>query len=269
VFSCAAGFLTTTTTGRSRGRQRQPGQWRVNSGAARPTPRQPGGRRGYSTRDGTRPPSGRLVCLYPGGKESGSFASRAPTERRGARRVAGRFKTSATCHCCCTRRLWGGVDLTGWDLRERHRRCRTTGLGHRGGWGGARRDGRGFSSTTIQGFPDKGSVQPPAVVWSARSTLPGRLQRRMARARNTVARACCPKPFSDGDQDGDVDVEDFAIFQGCINTGRPSSIAAGCQCWDINSDGLIDGDSDFARAFTSAVGKGSTRRTIANKAGGA
>jgi hypothetical protein len=50
---------------------------------------------------------------------------------------------------------------------------------------------------------------------------------------------CCHTPWADADGDGDVDSDDFALFQACMTiTGQP--ITAGCDCLNPNSDATID-----------------------------
>ncbi len=62
-----------------------------------------------------------------------------------------------------------------------------------------------------------------------------------------TATACCPIPFADSDQDGDVDHDDFGAFQICYNGA--GAVPTGCDCFDRNTDGKIDA-TDF-NAFNS------------------
>lgn len=135
------------------------------------------------------------------------------------------------------------LDLSGWDLRE------ATAVSNNGtivvGWG--LHDGveEGFVAT-IPGVPEQGAccnhqTLECSIVFEA--ACEGEWL-----GANTVCTRCCPKPFSDGDTDGDVDMDDFGLFQACINTSLPSTILPGCSCWDIDQDGTID-DDDFTRAF--------------------
>jgi len=56
---------------------------------------------------------------------------------------------------------------------------------------------------------------------------------------------CCPYPFADADKDGDVDQEDFAMFQVCF-TNVGGGVPVGCEC--LNRDGDSDIDSaDFVQ----------------------
>jgi len=56
-------------------------------------------------------------------------------------------------------------------------------------------------------------------------------------------------PFADTDEDGDVDQQDFARLQLCVNTGLfepPASLSEECRCFDRNKDKVI-GTYDLAR----------------------
>jgi hypothetical protein len=48
---------------------------------------------------------------------------------------------------------------------------------------------------------------------------------------------CCPDPFADADVDGDVDLDDFAALQTCIN---PDTVPAGCECFNRDGDTDVD-----------------------------
>ena len=52
---------------------------------------------------------------------------------------------------------------------------------------------------------------------------------------------CCADPFADADVDGDVDQDDFAVFQACI-TGAAGGILPGCACFDREPDTDVDQD---------------------------
>jgi hypothetical protein len=68
------------------------------------------------------------------------------------------------------------------------------------------------------------------------------------RGMSVDSNGCPPVIPGDFDRDGDVDLTDFAIFQGCFNgPNRPPAQASGCE--DANLDGDAAGDvdlSDFA-----------------------
>jgi hypothetical protein len=66
----------------------------------------------------------------------------------------------------------------------------------------------------------------------------------------------CNQPFADLDGDHDVDMEDFAELQLCINLGMtvPSYSSQACRCLDRNSNGIV-GDSIDLTAFA-ACGSG-------------
>jgi hypothetical protein len=50
---------------------------------------------------------------------------------------------------------------------------------------------------------------------------------------------CCPAPFGDTDQDGDMDMDDFAVFQRCLSTA--GGVPSGCRCFDrVAPAGVID-----------------------------
>lgn len=56
----------------------------------------------------------------------------------------------------------------------------------------------------------------------------------------TCAEVACPPPFKpDHDMDGDVDMEDFAWFQGCLY-GPEVSPAIPCLAGDLNGDAYVD-----------------------------
>jgi hypothetical protein len=68
----------------------------------------------------------------------------------------------------------------------------------------------------------------------------------------------CPTPFADSDKDGDVDMEDFAVFQSCINTGlyaAPASLPEACRCFDRNDNKVIGDAADLARFIACGSGK--------------
>ena len=54
---------------------------------------------------------------------------------------------------------------------------------------------------------------------------------------------CCLDPFADTDLDGDVDQDDFGVFQACF-TGLGGGIEPGCACYDRDNNGVGDGDVD-------------------------
>jgi len=70
------------------------------------------------------------------------------------------------------------------------------------------------------------------------------LQGRFAGANTTCATTlCCPIPFADGDVDGDVDQDDFGLWQLCF-TNVNGGVPAGCECCNQDGDDDVDGD-DF------------------------
>ncbi len=64
---------------------------------------------------------------------------------------------------------------------------------------------------------------------------------------------CCPYPWADGDHDGDVDQEDFGLFQVCY-TGTGGGVPAGCDCMERTGDGNINQDDliDFKDCYSGA-----------------
>jgi hypothetical protein len=50
----------------------------------------------------------------------------------------------------------------------------------------------------------------------------------------------CPKPFADADEDGDVDMDDFAALQRCIKIAGSAQSAENCHCFDRAHDNDVD-----------------------------
>ena len=65
---------------------------------------------------------------------------------------------------------------------------------------------------------------------------------------------CCADPFADADGDGDVDQEDFGIFQACF-TGTGGGVLPGCDCLDREPDLDVD-DVDYGAFENCATGPG-------------
>ncbi len=56
-----------------------------------------------------------------------------------------------------------------------------------------------------------------------------------------VCGAVCAQPPADGDCDGDVDADDFGVFQLCYNPGGPiPALPAHCGCFDLDHNGTIN-----------------------------
>jgi hypothetical protein len=51
----------------------------------------------------------------------------------------------------------------------------------------------------------------------------------------------CPNPFADADDDGDVDMADFAALQRCLTTGG-GPVTPECKCFDRPESGLPGGN---------------------------
>jgi hypothetical protein len=62
----------------------------------------------------------------------------------------------------------------------------------------------------------------------------------------------CPTPFADADEDGDVDHDDFAVFQRCY-TGPGGGVPAECRCLDRFVDIPAGIDDDDLVQFTNCV----------------
>jgi hypothetical protein len=74
----------------------------------------------------------------------------------------------------------------------------------------------------------------------------------------------CPTPFADYDQDGDVDMEDFAGLQRCLTVGSTSpAIEAGCECFDKDGSGSID-STDVEKFIMCGSGDGVTWSATTN-----
>ena len=54
---------------------------------------------------------------------------------------------------------------------------------------------------------------------------------------------CCVNPFADADADGDVDQNDFAMFQACFTGSGPATVVGACECLDVHT-GADDPDVD-------------------------
>lgn len=67
----------------------------------------------------------------------------------------------------------------------------------------------------------------------------------------------CHDPFADADGDGDVDQNDFAIFQVCFTgpSGALLNEPCRCDCYDRNNDEHVDG-ADYARWMNCVTGPG-------------
>ena len=69
----------------------------------------------------------------------------------------------------------------------------------------------------------------------------------------TLATSCCPVPFADGDHDGDVDQDDFGMFQVCY-TDTDGGVPPGCHCFNRDGDNDIDHPdfTAFSHCYTGA-----------------
>ncbi len=57
-------------------------------------------------------------------------------------------------------------------------------------------------------------------------------------------KVCCPTPFADADEDGDVDQTDFSFFQSCYSGPGPFALDGLCECFDRDAGGAGDDDVD-------------------------
>ena len=62
----------------------------------------------------------------------------------------------------------------------------------------------------------------------------------------TVGGLCCNNPPADFDEDGDVDQDDFGLWQLCY-TGSNNGIPEDCACMDLDRDGVDIDQADFTR----------------------
>lgn len=134
-----------------------------------------------------------------------------------------------------------GLDLTGWELRD------ATAVSDAGyvivGWGIHNGVEEGFV-TTVPALPSQGACCHLDLTCDI--TYPGDCDGEWLGA-DALCTRCCPKPFSDSDQDGDVDMIDFAAFQRCMTVGG-AAITEGCECFDYEGNGTID-ETDLIHGF--------------------
>jgi len=62
----------------------------------------------------------------------------------------------------------------------------------------------------------------------------------------------CPDPFADADEDGDVDQDDFALFQLCY-TGTGGGVPDNCDCFNRDGDDDVD-STDYGKFENCASG---------------
>jgi hypothetical protein len=137
-----------------------------------------------------------------------------------------------------------GLDLTGWTLTEARAISDDgtviCGLGVHNG------QTEGWVATIGRAGPYSACCRPDGTC--AMTTLPD-CDGEYHPGGTCEDTACCNKPFSDDDRDGDVDMDDFARFQRCVSIGQAGvTPPLDCQCWDIDGNNSID-DDDFTRGF--------------------
>lgn len=69
-----------------------------------------------------------------------------------------------------------------------------------------------------------------------------------------VGQEACNTPWADADGDGDVDMNDFAVFQRCF-TGAATGLLPGCNCFDRNANSAV-GTDDFNKFKLCGSGAG-------------
>ncbi len=108
--------------------------------------------------------------------------------------------------------------------------------------------GTGYSVNGACCLPDASCIDDQTQ--SACEALTGQWQGQSSTC-NTLT--CCPYPFADGGHDGDVDQDDFGLFQACW-TGQAGGVPAGCECFNRNGDGAIDINDfiEFSKCYTGA-----------------
>jgi hypothetical protein len=204
---------------------------------------------GYSMRlsDPTPRPRRAMVCMIQDGLDLWFLRQQGASIDDYGARVASRFKDPRNLQYLLSHDF--GLDLSGWDLQE------ATAVSDDGitvvGWGYHNSVEEGFVAT-IPGLPSPGGCCNHKTL-ECSTMYPGDCAASGGEflGADVPCTSCCPKPFSDADLDGDVDMDDFAEFQKCITTGAGSGgavILAGCECWDQNGDGAID-DTDFVHGF--------------------
>jgi probable HAF family extracellular repeat protein len=200
--------------------------------------------------DPTPRPTRAFICMIQDGPDLWFLRQQGADPSDYGARVAGRFKDMRNLQVLLSHDF--GLDLAGWDLRE------ADAVSDNGtivvGWG--LHDGveEGFVAT-IPGLPSKGACcHRPSLTCTI--GFPGDCTGEFLGPESVCTR-CCPKPFSDQDQDGDVDAVDFARFQACMTTGQAvPTISAACACFDQDNNGAIDED-DFVHGFvTCGTGPG-------------
>ncbi len=68
----------------------------------------------------------------------------------------------------------------------------------------------------------------------------------------------CNTPFADADDDGDVDMDDFAALQLCLNIGLaspPALVPEECRCFDRNNNKIVGDSVDLLNFVTCGSGK--------------
>lgn len=118
-------------------------------------------------------------------------------------------------------------------------------LGPNGHGGNAEMDSVALYDGVLQSYTSVGACcqNDGTCVEADQDTCVNILQGRYSGPNTTCAATlCCPLPFADADNDGDVDQDDFGAFQVCYNGA--GAVPTGCDCFDRNTDGKVDA-TDF------------------------
>jgi len=145
-----------------------------------------------------------------------------------------------------------GLDLTGWVLTNAYGISDDgtiiSGTGLYDDGSGAKE--RGWVAIISDLTPQGACCLPNlSCIETTESNCPGNFQGIGTTCATTL---CCPVPFADGDQDGDVDQTDFGLWQLCYDGG--TGLIAGCECYDRDNNNKVDSADflEFANCFTGA-----------------
>ena len=135
-----------------------------------------------------------------------------------------------------------GIDMTGWELQS------ASSVSDDGqviaGWGVHNSVEEGFV-VTIEPAPPTGAccVQTGWGSGTCSQITEAECTGGTWLGAHVICDSCdfCPDPFADTDDDGDVDQDDFSLFQACF-TGTAGSATIECECFDTDNDGNVDED---------------------------
>jgi hypothetical protein len=72
----------------------------------------------------------------------------------------------------------------------------------------------------------------------------------------------CHLPFADADDDGDVDQDDFSVFQRCQTRANVRTVSNECSCFDRDSDGDVDAGGQTGSSDLEIFGQCATRAGV-------